>query len=76
MASEDEDSEEPPIVNEAEADVRQQFDEGDGTPGPPVDILDIIKLQLKEVKKFHTPCAYKVFTDLSVVLQYVKLHDH
>jgi len=43
-ASEDGDSEEPPIVNEAEADVCQWFDEGDGTPWPPVGILNIIKL--------------------------------
>jgi hypothetical protein len=74
-ASEDEDSEETPIVIEAEAEVRQWFDEDDETPGPPVDILDIIKLRLKEVKKFRTPRAYKVFTDLSAVLQYVKLRD-
>lgn len=74
-ASEDEDSEETPIVIEAEAEVCQWFDEGNEIPGPPVDILDIIKLRLKEVKKFHTPHAYKVFTDLSAVLPYVKLHD-
>jgi len=57
------------------ADVRQWFDDDDEASGSPVDILDIIKLRLKEVKKFHTPRAFKAFTDLTAVMQYVKLRE-
>jgi hypothetical protein len=65
-------SEEP--TNDALGDdVRQWFDEDDEASGSPVDILDIIQLWLKEVKKFHTTRAFKAFTDLTAVMQYVKL---
>lgn len=54
--------EQPPIDDAMGADVCQWFDEDDEESGP-VNILDVIKLWLKEVKKFHTPCAFKAFTD-------------
>jgi hypothetical protein len=40
-----------------------------------VDILDIIKRCLKDVKKIHTPRAFKAFTQLSAVMQYIKLRE-
>ena len=40
-----------------------------------VDILDIIKRRLKDVKKIHTPRAFKAFTQLSAVMQYIKLWE-
>jgi hypothetical protein len=66
---------EPP-VHETCDDVREWFDEDDEASGSPVDILDIIKMRLKEVKKFHTPHAFKAFTELTTVMQYVKLREH
>jgi len=40
-----------------------------------VDVLDIIKGCLKVVKKVHTLWAFKVFTQLTAVMQYVKLRE-
>lgn len=57
------------------ASVRQWFDEDEEVSGSSIDILDIIKLRLKEVKRFHTPRAFKAFTDLTAVMQYVKLRE-
>jgi hypothetical protein len=70
------DSEKSPLDDDTEeADVHQWFDEDDKASGSPVNILDIIKLRLKEVKKFHTPRAFKALTDLIAVMQYVKLRE-
>jgi hypothetical protein len=66
---------EKPTNDASGDDVCQWFDEDDEASGSPVDILDIIQLQLKEVKKFHTTHAFKAFTDLTAVMQYVKLQD-
>jgi len=62
-----------PLVHETCDDVCEWFDEDDEALRSPVDILSIIKMQLKEVKKFHTPHAFKAFTELTTVMQYVKL---
>lgn len=40
------------------------------------DIEDIIRACLKVVKKIHTPHAFKVFTQLTAVTQFVKLCEH
>jgi len=37
------------------------------------DILNIIKICMKEVKKFHTPHAFESFSDLAAIMQYHKL---
>jgi hypothetical protein len=74
IESDDDRSEETP-VHDADLDVLQWFDEEDEASGSPVDVLDIIKLRLKEVKKFRTPCAFKAFTELTAVMQYVKLRE-
>jgi hypothetical protein len=64
------------LTNDASGDdVRQWFDEDDEASGSPVDILDIFQSRLKEVKKFHTTRVFKAFTDLTAVMQYVKLRD-
>jgi len=68
-------SEQPPMDDAMGADVRQWFDKDDEESGP-INVLDVIKLRLKEVKKFHTPRAFKAFTELTAVMQYVKLRDH
>lgn len=57
------------------ASVQQWFDKDEEVSGSSIDILDIIKLRLKEVKRFHTPCAFKAFMDLTAVMQYVKLRE-
>jgi hypothetical protein len=40
------------------------------------DIEDIIRTCLKAVKKICTPCAFKIFTQLTAVTQFVKLREH
>ncbi|KIM75694.1 hypothetical protein PILCRDRAFT_13347 [Piloderma croceum F 1598] len=63
-----------PMDDISEADhVREWFDEEDAHIWVHTDILDIIKMHMKEVKKFHTPCAFKAFTNLTSVMQYTKL---
>jgi hypothetical protein len=70
----DADSEQMHVNNLAD-DVRQWFDEDDEASGAPDNILDTIKLRIKEVKKFRTARAFKAFTDLVAVMQYVKLRN-
>lgn len=67
---------EPPVHKTSDDDVNEWFDEDDEASGSPVDIPDIIKMWSKKVKKFHTPCAFKAFTELTAVMQYVKLREH
>jgi hypothetical protein len=70
----DADSEQMHANNLAD-DIRQWFDEDDEASGAPDNILDTIKLRIKEVKKFRTARAFKAFTDLVAVMQYVKLRN-
>jgi hypothetical protein len=42
-------------------------DEDDENLWVNTDIIDIITMHLKEVKRFHTPCAFKAFTDLTAL---------
>ena len=41
----------------------------------PVDILEIVKSCLKDIKKLATPRAIKMLMELTVVMQYVKLQE-
>jgi len=71
IESDDDRGEETPVYD---AGMLQWFDEeGEASP---IDILDTIKLRIKEVKKFQTPHALKTFTKLTAIMQYVKLHEH
>ena len=40
-----------------------------------VNILDIVKSCLKDVKKLAAPRAVKMLVELTAVMQYVKLHE-
>jgi len=71
----DADSEQMHINNLAD-DVCQWFDKDNEASGALDNILDIIKLQIKGVKKFCTAHAFKAFTDLIAVMQYVKLQNY
>ena len=61
-----------PILSKAAVDAHEWFNEECDVP---VDIFDIINRCLKVVKKIHTPRAFKAFTQLTAVMQYVKLRD-
>ena len=61
-----------PDLSPVGSDAREWFEE---ECDPPVDILDIIEACLKGVKKIHTPRAFKAFTQLTAVTQYVKLRE-
>jgi hypothetical protein len=50
-------------------------DEDDENLWVNTDIIDIITMCLKEVKRFHTPHAFKAFSDLTAVMQYIKLQE-
>jgi hypothetical protein len=50
-------------------------DEDDENLWVKTDIINIITMHLKEVKRFHTPRAFKAFTDLTAVMQYIKLRE-
>ena len=63
-------------VNNSADDILQWFDEDDEASGASDNILDTIKLRIKEVKKFRTTRAFKAFADLTAVMQYVKLQNH
>ena len=67
----DADSEQMHVNNLAD-DIHQWFDEDGEASRAPDNILDTIKLWIKEVKKFHTAYAFKAFTDLVAVIQYVE----
>ena len=49
------------------------FDKEQDNTWAQTDILDILQICMKEVKKFHTPCAHKAFADLTAIMQYIKL---
>jgi hypothetical protein len=70
------DSEASPIdVPEVTA-AREWLDDGeDDSPEGPRDILDIIKVCLKDVKKLKTTHSINVVTQLTAVAEYVKLQD-
>ena len=51
------------------------FDEEQENTWAQTDILDIIQIRVKEVKKFHTPRAFKAFADLTAIMQYIKLRE-
>jgi hypothetical protein len=55
------------------AQAREWFDEDDDDE--PLDIFEVIQSRMNEVKKFKTPRAFKAFTNLAAVLQYVKLRE-
>jgi hypothetical protein len=61
-----------PDLSQAVSDAHEWFEED---CDPPVDILKIIEASLKGVKKIHTPRAFKAFTQLTAVTQYVKLQE-
>ena len=61
-----------PILSKAAVDAHEWFDEECDVQ---VDIFDIINRCLKVVKKIHTPRAFKAFTQLTAVVQYIKLRD-
>jgi len=65
---------EPDLVHDA-SDAHEWFEDDCDEPETPVDIFEIIKACLKGVKKIHTPRAFKVFTQLTAVTQYVKLRE-
>jgi hypothetical protein len=68
--------EDPPKINNPNAvDAHQWFEVEDEVLSP-VNICDVIQEQLKVVKKFHTAHTFKAFTNLTAVLQYVKLREH
>ena len=68
------DTENLPVENVSEADaVREWFDEEHENTWAQTDILDIIKMCMKEVKGFRTPRAFKAFADLTAIMQYIKL---
>jgi hypothetical protein len=58
--------------NSSAADAHQWFEEEDEALSP-VNIQDIIQEQLKVITRLHTARAVKAFTNLTAVLQYVKL---
>ena len=67
--------EDPPEIDNPNAvDAHQWLEEEDEVLSP-VNIHDIIQEQLKVVKKFCTARAFKAFTNLMAVLQYVKLWE-
>jgi len=67
--------EDPPEINNPNAvDAHQWLEEEDEVLSP-VNIRDVIREQLKVVKKFRTARAFKAFTNLTAVLQYVKLRE-
>jgi len=41
----------------------------------PGDILQVIAACLKDVKKLKTTCSIKMVTQLTAVIEYVKLHE-
>jgi hypothetical protein len=49
------------------------FDEEQENTWAQTDILNIIQICMKEVKKFHTPRAFKAFSELTAIMQYIKL---
>ena len=63
------------VLQEDISDAHEWFQEDCDAPKVPVEVLDIIQECLKMVKKIHTPHAFKVFMQLTAVLQYVKLRD-
>ena len=48
----------------------------DNGPDPLKDILEIIRNCLKEVKRLNMGCSIKMMTQLTAVVEYVKLHIH
>lgn len=58
-----------------QSDAQQWFEDDCDTPETPANILEIIKACLKGVKKIHTPRAFKAVTQLTAVIQYVKLRE-
>jgi len=74
VEADDSESERLPTDDILEANhVHEWFDEEVAHIWAHTDILDIIKMRMKEVKKFHTPHAFKAFTNLTAVMQYIKL---
>jgi hypothetical protein len=55
--------------------VREWFDDDHENTWAQTDILDIIKIRMKEVKKFRTPRAFKAFSDFTAIMQYHKLRE-
>jgi hypothetical protein len=74
VEADDSESERLPTDDILEADhVHEWFDKEVAHIWAHTDILDIIKMCMKEVEKFHTPHAFKAFTNLTAVMQYIKL---
>jgi hypothetical protein len=61
--------------SETDIDICVWFDDEDDDLMPRTNILKIIVQHIKEVKKFCTPQAFKAFTDLTAIMQYIKLRE-
>jgi len=74
IADDASESETPDSESRNIARVQEWFD-NDEESGPAPDILEVIKARMNEARKFKTPRAFKAFTNLAAVLQYIKLRE-